>query len=82
MKKKRRRATASEMRPEYEFDYRQARPNRFAGRMSADAVAVVLDPDAAAVFRSPKSVNDLLRSVIAALPGERRGRSPRRERAV
>jgi hypothetical protein len=57
-----------EMRPEYRFDYTQARPNRFAARMGKDTVTVVLDPDVAAVFNTADSVNDLLRSVIAALP--------------
>jgi len=56
------------MRPEYRFDYTQARPNRFAARMGKDTVTVVLDPDVAAVFNTADSVNDLLRSVIAALP--------------
>ena len=56
------------MRPEYRFDYTQARPNRFASRMGDESVTVVLDPDVAAVFRTAESVNDLLRSVIAALP--------------
>jgi hypothetical protein len=57
-----------EMRREYRFDYRKARPNRFAPLMKGGTVAVVLDPDVASVFRSPKSVNSLLRSVIEALP--------------
>jgi len=57
-----------EMRPEYRFDYTQARPNRFASRMGDETVTVVLDPDVAAVFKTAESVNDLLRSVIAALP--------------
>jgi hypothetical protein len=56
-----------EMRQEYQFDYRKARPNRFASRMKG-TVAIVLDPDVASVFRSPESVNSLLRSVINALP--------------
>ena len=59
---------ASEMRREYRFDYRKARPNRFASLMKGGSVAVVLDPDVASVFRSPESVNSLLRSVIAAFP--------------
>lgn len=57
-----------EMRREYRFDYRKSRPNRFAPLMKGGAVAVVLDPDVASVFRSPESVNSLLRSVITALP--------------
>ena len=56
------------MRKEYRFDYGQAQPNRFAQEMSKGAIAVVLDPDVAAVFRSSEAVNALLRSVIAAMP--------------
>ena len=50
------------------MDYSQSRPNRFATRMSGEVVAVVLDPDVAAVFDTSESVNHLLRSVIAAMP--------------
>lgn len=60
------------MRREYRFDYSQARPNRFAGRFKAETVAIVLDPDVASVFRSSESVNALLRSVISALPEQKR----------
>ena len=42
--------------------------NRFAERMGKETVTVVLDPDVAAVFTTSESVNELLRSVIAALP--------------
>lgn len=57
-----------EMRREYRFDYRKARPNRFAPLMKGTTVAVVLDPDVASVFRSPEAVNTLLRSVMRSLP--------------
>ena len=57
-----------EMRRVCRFDYRKARPNRFASLMKSGTVAVVLDPDVASVFRSPESVNSFLRSVITALP--------------
>ena len=59
------------MRGEYRFDYAKAKPNRFAGRIKNGVVAVILDPDVAAVFRSSEKVNALLRSVIAMLPGRR-----------
>ncbi len=36
--------------------------------MGKGTIAVVLEPDVAAVFKSSESVNALLRSVIAALP--------------
>jgi hypothetical protein len=60
------------MRKEYRFDYRQAEPNRFAEKVSRGAVAVVLEPDVATVFRSLEGVNTLLRSVIAAMPTPQR----------
>ena len=61
------------MRAEYRFDYSKAKPNRFAARMSAGALAVVLDPDVAAVFQSSDAVNSLLRSVISAMPESKHG---------
>lgn len=61
-----------DMRREYRFDYRKARPNRFAARLKDGTVVVVLDPDVASVFRSSESVNALLRSVISALPERKR----------
>ena len=56
------------MRKEYRFDYSRAKPNRFAEKMSEGVIAVVLEPDVAAIFKSSEAVNDLLRSVIAAMP--------------
>jgi len=56
------------MRREYRFDYSKSRPNRFAPLMKGKTVAIVLDPDVAAVFQSSESVNSLLRSVISVLP--------------
>jgi hypothetical protein len=64
----RKKGSTEELKPEYRFDYRKAKPNRFAAAMPKDAVAVVLDPDVAAVFNSSKVVNSLLRSVISAMP--------------
>jgi hypothetical protein len=53
---------------EYHFDYGKARPNRFAGKVDQAAVVVVLDPDVAEVFKTPESVNAVLRALIAAMP--------------
>ena len=57
-----------DLREEYLFDYSRAKPNRFAAGLEKNSLAVVLDPDVAAVFQSSESVNTLLRSVISALP--------------
>jgi hypothetical protein len=67
------------LRSEYRFDYSKSKPNRFASKMSEGTVAVVLEPDVAAVFRSSEIVNALLRSIISALPSSKR--SPRADRA-
>jgi len=56
-----------ELRSEYRFDYRKSKPNRFAAKMSEDAIAVVLEPDIAAIFKSSKTVNALLRSIVSAM---------------
>jgi hypothetical protein len=59
---------ADELRPKYDFRPSQTRPNRFGSRMKGRVVAVVLEPDVAAVFDSAMAVNNLLRLVIAAIP--------------
>lgn len=48
--RKRSLGTIDKMRDEYRFDYTKAKPNRFAGRIKSGTVAVILDPDVAAVF--------------------------------
>jgi hypothetical protein len=68
------------LRSEYRFDYSKSKPNRFAAKMSEGSVAVVLEPDVAAVFTSSEAVNALLRSIISAMPLSKR--SPRSNRAM
>ena len=58
---------SDDLRAEYDLDYAQSRQNRFASRMDR-TVAVVLEPDVAAVFDNSESVNRVLRSVISAQP--------------
>jgi hypothetical protein len=65
------------LREHYDFDYSRSRPNRFATQMAGDAVAVVLDPDVAAVFRSSEAVNKFLRSAISAMPKQEGSRKHR-----
>jgi hypothetical protein len=59
---------SDDLLPEYEFDYSQARPNRFAEQLTKDSVAVVLDPDVAEVFKTPEAVNRVLRALIITMP--------------
>jgi hypothetical protein len=58
---------ADELREHYDFDYSKAKPNRFAQRFSEESIAVVLDPDVAAVFTTSETVNQALRVLITAL---------------
>lgn len=69
------RRTTDEMQAEYRFDYAKAKPNRFISRVKQGAIAVILDPDVASIFRSSDAVNTFLRSVIAALPERERKRA-------
>jgi hypothetical protein len=68
------------LRSEYRFDYSKSKPNRFAAKMSEGTVAVVLEPDVAAVFKSSEVVNALLRSIISAMPSSKR--IPRANKAM
>jgi hypothetical protein len=74
------RKSTDEMRREYQFDYSQAKSNRFAARFKGNVVAVVLQPDVAEVFDDSESVNRLLRSVISAIPNSRARSSSRTTR--
>jgi hypothetical protein len=62
-----------DMLPEYRFDYRKAKPNRFAARLRRGSRAVVLDPDVAAVFSTGESVNAVLRALIETMPQKKKG---------
>ncbi len=58
----------AEMSAEYKFDYKKAKPNRFASRMKDSPLVVVVDPDVARVFTSAEQVNKALRALISAMP--------------
>lgn len=56
-----------DLRPEYDFDFSKAKPNRFAGVPRAE-VFVKLDPDVSSVFTTSESVNKALRGLLELLP--------------
>ena len=60
--------------PEYGFDYKKAKPNRFAGKLDETNVVVMLDSDIAKVFKSSEDVNAVLRALIETMPPKRRTR--------
>jgi len=58
-----------EMASEYQFDYKKAKPNRFAKKMkTSELLIVMLDSDVAKVFTSADEVNKALRALISAMP--------------
>lgn len=58
-----------ELLAEYHFDYKKAKPNRFATHKEAQPLkVVVLDEDVAEVFTTPESVNKVLRALIESMP--------------
>lgn len=60
-----------ELLPEYRFDYKKAKPNRFANRSGKQQMTVVvLDEDIARIFSTPEAVNKVLRALIEAIPSK------------
>ena len=59
---------ADDLLPEYHFDYRKAKPNRFALPIEDGSLIVVLEPDIAQVFTTPESVKKVLRALIETMP--------------
>ena len=58
-----------ELLPEYRFDYKKSKPNRFANRSGKQQMTVVvLDEDIARIFSTPEAVNKVLRALIEAMP--------------
>ena len=58
-----------DLRPHYDFDFKNMKPNRFAGMdlKFKGRPPIVLDADVAEVFDSSEAVNTVLRTVIKAM---------------
>jgi hypothetical protein len=61
-------SASDDLLPEYRFDYRKSRPNRFAYRVDQKRLVITLDPDVGKVFTTSESVNNVLRALIEAMP--------------
>lgn len=57
-----------ELKEEYDFDYRKAKPNRFAAMLKKGGRLVVLDPEVAAAFQESDTVNAVLRALLHTMP--------------
>ncbi len=59
---------SDELRDEYDFDYSQAKPNRFAKPLPPGSRVVYLEPEVAKRFTDSNEVNRLLKAILAAMP--------------
>ena len=63
--KAKKKQSADELRPEYDFDYSKAVRGKYYRRLITErSNVVVLEPDIAKVFRDSVSVNKALRSLL------------------
>lgn len=60
---------SDDLRDEYECDYAEAKPNRFATNVQKGGRLVVLEPEVAAAFHDSDSVNAALRAFSDLPPG-------------
>ena len=60
--------TDDDLRPGYSFDYRKAKPNRFAAEAVKGSFMLLVDEDIAEVFQTPESIKNVLRALIATMP--------------
>lgn len=63
-----------------EYDFRRARPNKYASRYAKGSIVVTLDPDVAAVFPGAREANEALRA-LAGVIRSHQGRRPSRRSA-
>jgi len=66
---------SDELRADYQFDYRQAEPNRFAAALKKGGRLVVLDPEVAAAFPASDAVNAVLKALLQTMPGHQPGQA-------
>ena len=57
-----------DLHDKYEFDYSQAKPNRFASCMKKGGRLVVLEPEVAEAFPESESVNAVLKALLKTMP--------------
>lgn len=61
---------SDDLLPEYHFDYRKARPNRFATGVVEGSLVVVLEPEIAQVFKSQETVKAILHAIAGAMQAQ------------
>ena len=60
--------TTEDLLPEYNFDYKKARPNRFVTEDKKKTITITLESDVAKVFTTSEQINTALRAILSAIP--------------
>jgi len=74
-----RRVGVDEILPEYDFS--QARPNKYASRYAKGSIVITLDPDVAAVFPGARQANEALRALAGLIRRHQQRRRAARQGA-
>lgn len=61
-----------DMREEYDFDFSNSMPNKFAAKLNSQEWLRQLEPDVRKVFDTPEKVNNALRAIIQAYPKKKK----------
>ena len=64
-----------------EYDFRRARPNKYAARYAKGSIVITLDPDVAAVFPGASQANEALRTLAGLIRRHQRRRTASRQSA-
>jgi hypothetical protein len=64
-----------------EYDFSQARPNKYASRYAKGAIVITLDPDVAAMFPGARQANEALRALGGLIRKHQPRRTPSRQSA-
>jgi hypothetical protein len=65
-----------------EYDFSNARPNKYAKRYAEGTNIIVIDPDLAEFFPDSESVNAALRALVSIFPQNRPKRKSKKRLAV
>jgi hypothetical protein len=74
-----RRVEVDEILPEYDFS--QARPNKYASPYAKGTIVITLGPDVAAVFPEARQANEALRALAGLIQRHQSRRTPSRQSA-
>jgi len=61
-----------DLRPEYDLDFSDSMPNKYAAKLNSQELLRQLEPDVRKIFDTPEKVNNALRAIIQAYPKKKK----------